>query len=565
MGKRRKKRNKRNKNSKGNNMGWFGNKVKSAVGAWNKTKPSTGKDPQTLSVALFKQSTLDEIAEICLPKAGGSEFQVHYRGLQIVIADRDSQNRVVFTIPTVFFNMTQKVTSGSVDFNQDEVAELSAQVAPISEALANKMAAAFPTNIFKDRGFDIEFRELEMGSMHRHPGNFGFSTIDLDNQVENPGVIFRRLQCNDLIQVDSVMYIPNKSVQLVTTETRVITVAPHEDGGIAGEYLEAPTLSYIIQDEVQREDFSYFFEDVVQTSDTKVKFKIAKKHYTKDHEQIEEVLQTFLNNFKYIPVTIIDPEMIEQAYTRTYGTRQVGNHYYDGFDYDDHYYSRGTGYTTPTHKTTRVTNPAVNTAPTKPSVKPAEVILPDAQTQEQNRIKNRPLWRHTQTKSLLTGRKIDLQQYPEIDGKGSNKDAITIVQALKDHQYTDDQVREFLSATGYPVTLTMNLYYESLADSLETSKESPTPITKVDDIVETIDVKEVPELSDEKATDDKNEIITLDVDIVNALKELAGQSQEELNHGIEVLKDTYDVDTLKAYLKAAGLSEDLITLTNLID
>jgi len=177
MGKKNKKKKKEKK------MGWWKNIEKKFTGSTysvsNVTKPSVGKDPNTLSIALFKQSALDKIAEVCLPKAGGSEFQVHYRGVQFIITKDNEPKRIVFTVPTVFFNFPQTVTTASVDYNLDEVADLSNQVAPISAKMAEQIAAAFPLKYFQNQGFNIEARELEMGSMHRHPGDFGFSSTDL--------------------------------------------------------------------------------------------------------------------------------------------------------------------------------------------------------------------------------------------------------------------------------------------------------------------------------------------------------------------------------------------------
>lgn len=439
-------------------MGWW-EKTKKTFGttSWNKTKPTVGKNKDTLSIALFKQSTLDKIAEDCLPKAGGAEFQVHYRGIQILIKKPESNKRIVFTIPTVFFNMPQTVTSGSVDYTLDDVAEASNQVKPISDAMVSKIIEAFPVAYFEQQGFEVSARELEMGSMHRHPGNFGFSTIDLDNQVEKPGIIFRRLECEDLIQVDSVMYIPNGTVKLVTTETRNITVKPTEDGGIEGQYLETPTMHYIIQDVEVFDDFGDFFGEEEAAQTKKITFKYGKSWFDKDYPEIEEILKIFVGNLDYDPMIIVDPGLIK-TYTyqrKTYGgantyTRKNNYHYYNdyGYAYDDDGFD-DLGYATPKGI------PA-------PGTQEAEAT----KTPEQKRILERPTWRPTQTLSLLRTRKVDLKQYPEIDGKGSDQDMLAIVQALKDKNYLDQDIRKFLTDTGYPAHEAMIMYYNNLEEEI---------------------------------------------------------------------------------------------------
>ena len=520
MGKKNKKKNKnknKNKNKKVEKMGLWESTKKTFRGWGNQiTKPKEDKDPNTLNVVLFKQSHLDKIAEDCLPKAGGSEFQVQYRGLQIIIQKPESEKRVVFTVPTVFFNMPQKVTSGSVDYNLDQIAERSQQVKPISDKLAAEFMKAFPVAFFKAKGFEIQARELEMGSIHRHPGNFGFSTIDLDNQVEKPGVIFRRLQCEDLIQVDSVIYIPNKAVNLVTTETRVITVKPSADGGIEGWYKEAPTMSYIIQDGTAEVGFGEFF-DVEDKS--KIKFKYDKTWFSKDYEMIEGILEVFVTELKdgYNPVSVINPDDITQAYsyakTRTYGNGY--NYYNSGWDDVDEYGDYDISYANLRNKKDSGTTTNTDTK-----------TAGETMTTEERRMLYRPTYRPTQTLSLLRTRKINLKDYPEIDGKGSDKDMLTIVKALKDNDYTDDEVRTFMVTTGYPAHDAIDMYYEDLASVIE-------PLTDV-----------------EEGKGESSNIVQL-------LR--MSKNDAEFFEAIDILKDSGITDEeITEYLKMAGQSDAVL-------
>ena len=458
MGKRRK-----NKKKKGSDVSWFGNQDKKETGVvkslpkkgsiWSRsgTKPTEGKDPNTLSIILYKQSVLDEIAAMCKPKAGRAEFQVHHRGAQFIIEKPGEDKRIVFTIPTYFFNMPQKVTSGSVDFNLDEVKEISDQIADLSVDMVNKLAGAFPIAFFEGLGYTVKIRELEMGSLHRHPGNFGFSTIDMDNQVEKPGVIFRNLGCDDKIQVDSVMYIPGDTNQIVVTETRVVDVHAVEDG-IEGTYKETPTICCILKDVAKTTGFGEFFGRESSDDQTEYKFKVQKDGVTEEYPEIEDVLSVFLESSDYEPGLIIDPELIVQQ-TYTYSYNRSGTTYGKGKTYNrskgsywDDYYSDweddGLDVEVPAGSLTNDEKP----------------------TKEEKKELERPTWRKRQVMASLRVKGVDTVG-TKIDGSGSKADAIDIASALKEQQYTDQEIRTLFETWGYSPE-SLNWYYEDLANSI---------------------------------------------------------------------------------------------------
>jgi len=401
----------------------------------SKTKlPTTGSQNSTLNLVLFKQSVLDKIAGMCLPSAGGSEFQVHYRGIQIIIYKEDLDSRLVFTIPTVFFNMPQTVTTASVIYNLDEISEISAKLKPASDIQAASILASFPTTFFENLGFKVSAREAEMGSLHRHPGNFGFSSTDMDNKANNPGVIFRRLNCTDLIQVDSVMYIPSKKVSLVTTETRVITVEQDGDG-IKGEYLAAPTAVYITQDaEIAKENFDIFLgETLIDKEAEDFDIEVKTKWINNLNENFMEIYKVFIENADYQPIIEVDPSLIKtHSYTHYgrgnsyYKNKRQPSHYYD--DYYDEYYDDDTQYIT-------------QSSGYKKQVTPPR-------SAEDVRVEGRPAWRKTQTINLLKTWGVDIDQFPTIDGSGSNNDIILTITALKLLNYGNDKIGEFLTQTG---------------------------------------------------------------------------------------------------------------------
>ncbi len=459
------KKNKQNKKSlkkKGQDMTFgFGKKEEGKKNWWQKnllTKPKELQDPNTLSVVLFSQKTLNEIAEICLPNAKQSEFQIHYRGVQIIV--QGATKRISFTIPTVFFNMPQKVSSASVDFNLDQVAAISEDVAPISEEMSKEILKNFPLEFFRERGFGITKLEYEMGSIHRHPGNFGFSSTDLDNQVEEPGVIFRNLEVQDKIQIDSVMYIPHQSVSLVTTETRVVDVYPAEDGGIEGTYKRAGTISYIIDDDEEpMVDFHEFF-GAPEKDSNELRFTVDSDRVDGEYPEIETIFGSFLENFDYEPVLIIDPELIEQAFGRSYYTKKYPK-----------YNKAGTGHTYQNKYAKTTTNDdiwgnqddwdAVSLSNEwDVDIDSDQLYYPEEKPAEP--LQTRPTWRKVQVvNKLKTVYKIKTDQEPGISGDASEKDIIAIATAMKNYGHGDYDIRNFFVEMGYP-TNALELYYKDL-------------------------------------------------------------------------------------------------------
>jgi len=292
--------------------------------------PQEIKDFTQYNIVVFDQKILNGIQKKCTPKAGGSEFQFHYRALQVKVEDEIGR-KMVFTFPTVFFNFPQKVSSASVDFHLDEVAAVSEKVKEASKKLANLYSGWFPKEFFTQRGYNIRFVEGEIGSIHRHPGRFGFSLTDLRNNPLNPGVIFRVRQAEDLHQVDSVLYC-GTDAELYTTETRLFNtklVDPNdEDKGADGIVAECPTVTYIRQEEeqIQNVGFGSFFGHEDKPAS---KYMIHKFETDEVFEEAEKIIELFFQK-GYEPIDVVDPEMIENRFVGYYGghVKKTGNGYW---------------------------------------------------------------------------------------------------------------------------------------------------------------------------------------------------------------------------------------------
>ena len=235
----------------GKSLGFKGGKgkapVKTVAPVVKMTEPIDTERSDKMSIVFFDTKTLNAITKMCLPFAKGSEFQIHYRALTVHIEKNDFE--VMFSIPTTFYNFDQEVSSGSVDYELDDIDNEAEKVKPTSDEIVQKLLADLPFfTALEELGFKVSLKEGNSGSIHRHPGRFGFSTVDLGKDPESPGVIYRHKVANSL-HTDSVMYIDKSHCEIYTTEARIVNIEGAEDGGVKGDYCQIPTMSIIRPEE----------------------------------------------------------------------------------------------------------------------------------------------------------------------------------------------------------------------------------------------------------------------------------------------------------------------------
>lgn len=208
-------------------------------------KPEDYEAEFKCNIALFDMDTIEDIVKECKPYAKGSEFQVHYHSLQAHISNGDYE--VCITLPLSFYNFEQEVTSGSVEFEMKDENKESALSAKLNQEKLDELFNKFPMiKHLEHLGYGVKYTVSNNGSIHRHPGDFSFSSIDYDKDPKEPGVIYRQLRAKDLYQTDSVIYLGESEPKFVCTETRIVNVEPVENnGGIKGKYTEIPTMSFI--------------------------------------------------------------------------------------------------------------------------------------------------------------------------------------------------------------------------------------------------------------------------------------------------------------------------------
>jgi hypothetical protein len=284
------------------------------------TRPTENKDTSVISVVLFNQSTINDIVAICKPAANSSEFQVHYRAL--VISALKDNVRLTITVPTVFYNFPQKVSGSAIDYNLLQVEEQAAKGLELSQLLASQFLKELPVvQELIDAGVDVKVYESNCGSIHRHPGDFGFSATDYDKDPEHPGVIYRNKTATDHIQSDSVIYIPYgaaSNTKIVTTETRIVNTKGTEDNGVEGTYTEVPTFTIINQDTGPTE---YLFDSLLGQLETQhptnTKHKLVSSLGTwKNYPVLEKLREQFLSSTTIKPnILLVEADNITQNHT----------------------------------------------------------------------------------------------------------------------------------------------------------------------------------------------------------------------------------------------------------
>lgn len=210
--------------------------------------PEDTKDTSKLSIVLMRQSVLNAISAICQPVAGSSEFQVHYRSL--VVRIKSESNEFIINIPTAFYNFKQTVAHSSVDYHLDDIDKAAEALKPLSDKIVQDIFREMPLlsalPILYEGQADVTFSESNSGSIHRHPGRFGFSSTDYTKTPSNPGVIYREAEATNKVHTDSVIYLGART-EIYTTETRILNIRP-KDNGVEGTYCQLPTTTFLLND-----------------------------------------------------------------------------------------------------------------------------------------------------------------------------------------------------------------------------------------------------------------------------------------------------------------------------
>lgn len=211
-----------------------------------KTVPKDTYANNKMAIVFFDQDVLNSMKNECLDTAKENEWQIHHADLRVEM-ERNGITVSLF-FPLAFYNFKQEVGPSSVEWETEDADKAFEEVRDAAKDRVTHMINEMP--IFKtleDAGIKISYDFGDFGSIHRHPGRFGFSSIDTRKNPDDPGVIYRRAEAENMWQVDSVMYMSSKQedVEIYTTECRIIDVKEAADGGIEGTYCKIPTVTFI--------------------------------------------------------------------------------------------------------------------------------------------------------------------------------------------------------------------------------------------------------------------------------------------------------------------------------
>ncbi len=127
-------------------------------------------DLANVGTILLHQQTIQAIRDNSGPLAPSCEYQTHFWALVCRLSLPDKSNFDI-AIPTVFFNYKQEVSGARIDFELQDVCDMSDNLEPVHNVMVNKFMSSdfikqlpelFPS-------YDITYLSAPMNSLHKHP------------------------------------------------------------------------------------------------------------------------------------------------------------------------------------------------------------------------------------------------------------------------------------------------------------------------------------------------------------------------------------------------------------
>ena len=183
-------------------------------------------------IILLRQSDLQNIYEKSGPLAKNNEFQVHFWAVNF--RARYADNSIIdVTIPTIYFNYKQEVSSTHIDFEMSDVSAVSEKAAKLHNVIANRITTVdFEAALRTWLGTDIEVTSTDYNSIHRHPGsskNQSFSGTDLKKDPDNHGIVYALESGVDKPNFAGIMAIDSGVCNLAHMEYRVVNGEVYKD------------------------------------------------------------------------------------------------------------------------------------------------------------------------------------------------------------------------------------------------------------------------------------------------------------------------------------------------
>ena len=215
---------------------------------------------------------LSDISRMCLVEARSSEFQLGYEALHIRI---EKYNKVAnFVIPIAYYNFKQEVTGASVEY---ELTDVTAAYEAIKGTTNIEQLNGLLNTVKMLEGLDytVTFGVGDFGSIHRHPSRSEFSYIDLKNDPDSPGIIYRKSDFKGL-QVDSIIYIDKNEAsrtEMFHAEARMVDIESSENG-VTGTYQKHPChivnfcgRGFISNEPISFDDLLNFKDEIIENDE----------------------------------------------------------------------------------------------------------------------------------------------------------------------------------------------------------------------------------------------------------------------------------------------------------
>lgn len=175
---------------------------------------------------------MQSIYEKSGPLAKNNEFQVHFWAINF--RARYADNSIIdITIPTVYFNYKQEVSSAHIDFEMSDVSTVSEKAAKLHNVIANRITTVdFEAALRTWLCTDIEVTSTDYNSIHRHPGsskNQSFSGTDLKKDPDNHGIVYALESGVDKPNFAGIMAIDSGICNLAHMEYRVVNGEVYKD------------------------------------------------------------------------------------------------------------------------------------------------------------------------------------------------------------------------------------------------------------------------------------------------------------------------------------------------
>ena len=181
---------------------------------------------------MLRQSDLQSIYERSGPLAKNNEYQVHFWAINFRASYEDN-SIIDVTIPTVYFNYKQEVSSAHIDFEMSDVSIVSEKAEKLHNVLANRITSTdFKTSLQTWLGTDIEVMSTDYNSIHRHPGSSkhqSFSSTDLKKDPDNHGIVYALESGTNKPNFAGIMAIDSGVCNLAHMEYRVVNGEVYKD------------------------------------------------------------------------------------------------------------------------------------------------------------------------------------------------------------------------------------------------------------------------------------------------------------------------------------------------